>query len=88
LAILPKLSFAFAKIPLFLFSTSAKPRNKLIDRDELPLVKAKIRKFIQNLEGEVASKKVAQLYQLQVQLFPVTENFNKKHEIYKTQKNT
>jgi uncharacterized protein (TIGR02147 family) len=54
----------------------------LVDQDDLPKIKAKIRSFIQNLEAEVMSKKVDQLYQFQVQLFPVTEKFAKKHEYH------
>lgn len=57
----------------------------LIDRDELPKIKRKIRDFVQALEAEIASKKVNQLYQFQVQLFPVSEVFDEKLETHPVQ---
>ena len=57
----------------------------LIDRDDLPKIKLKIRNFIQSLEVEIGSKKVNQLYQFQVQLFPVSVVFDEKLETHPVQ---
>jgi uncharacterized protein (TIGR02147 family) len=54
----------------------------LIDSDQLPEIKSKIRQFIQSLESDLNAKKVDQLYQFQIQLFPVSERFIKKYEVY------
>jgi uncharacterized protein (TIGR02147 family) len=54
----------------------------LIDHDDLPKIKLKIRNFIQELEAEVDAKKVNQLYQFQLQLFPMSNAFEKKQEFY------
>ena len=57
----------------------------LLDREDLPAIKSKIRKFISEIEMDLAHKKVNQLYQFQVQLFPVSENFSRKYELYQNQ---
>ncbi len=54
----------------------------LIDHEDLPKIKIRIRDFIQSLEAEIAAKKVNQLFQFQVQLFPVSERFNHKYETH------
>lgn len=60
----------------------------LIDRERLPELKHKIREFIQAFESEGGSKRVNQLYQLQFQLFPITEKFEKYQEFYSNKKPT
>ena len=52
----------------------------LLNRDDLPAIKEKIRVFVQGLEQEISTQQVDQLYQFQVQLFPVTERFSRKCE--------
>jgi uncharacterized protein (TIGR02147 family) len=57
----------------------------LISKEELPAIKNKIRNFMHEIETDLVGKKVDQLFQFQVQLFPVTENFSKKHELYQNE---
>jgi uncharacterized protein (TIGR02147 family) len=54
----------------------------LLSHENLPVLKAKLRKFIEEIEKELAIPKVDQLYQLQFQLFPVSKRFEESHEIY------
>ena len=53
----------------------------LVNRDDLPHFKNKIRRFIQDCEREIGAKKVDQLYQFQIQLFPLSEPFAEKHAV-------
>ncbi len=47
----------------------------LIDRTKLPELKKKIRDFMDTLETDSASEEVNQLYQLQLQMIPLTKKF-------------
>ena len=55
----------------------------LIDSKELPKIKQRLREFLQGLEEEFRPNQANQLYQIQLQLFPITRTLGKNYEIEK-----
>lgn len=48
----------------------------LMNSSRLPEVKDKVRKFLDSLESEIADETVDQLYQVQVQCYPISKRFD------------